>query len=89
MSYSNVWAETLPNVFDTNSEFSTKALSFPTNYLLVLKVGSYWTNFLRSAIFPSFHNYQNIGCLYNITFIFGRCRRTWVVETPGKYEHDL
>ena len=39
--------------------------------------------------FPIFFpNDQNSGYLYDIEFIFGRCRRSWAAETPGKYEHD-
>ena len=34
-------------------------------------------------------NYQNPGHPYDITFIFGRCHRSWAAETPVKYECDL
>ena len=33
-----------------------------------------------------FQDDQNTGYLYDITFIFDRCRRSWAAETPDKYE---
>ena len=36
-----------------------------------------------------FQNYQNTCYIYDITFIFDRCRRSRAAETPGKYECDL
>ena len=39
-------------------------------------------------LFPIFPNDQNSGYLYDIKFIFGRCRRSWAAETPDKYEHN-
>ena len=38
--------------------------------------------------FPIFHNNQNNGYLYDITFISDRCHRTWAAETPDKYKRD-
>ena len=49
--------------------------------------GGYKADFLRSVIFPIFHNNQNNGYLYDITFLFDRCHRSWAAETPDKYEH--
>ena len=44
------------------------------------------TDPIFSFIFPNFHNNQNNGCVYNITFIFDRCHHSWAAKTPGKYE---
>ena len=55
--------------------------------------GGYKANFLRSVIFTIFQNNENTGYLYDITFIFDRCHRSWAhrswaAETPDKYERD-
>ena len=39
-------------------------------------------------MFSIFHNNQNNDYLYDMTFIFDRCLRSWAVETPDKYERD-
>ena len=44
--------------------------------------------FPSSRYFLNFQNNQNIGYLYNITFIFGRRHRSWATEPPVKYERD-
>ena len=36
-----------------------------------------WTDFIRSIIFSMFQNYQNPGCLYNVTPTFDRCHCSW------------
>ena len=46
------------------------------------------SNFLRAVIFPLFQNHRKTGYLYNITFIFDRCRCSWAADTPGKYERN-
>ena len=38
--------------------------------------------------FPVFSHCQNNSLLLNITVIFHRCRRSWAVVTPVKYESD-
>ena len=45
--------------------------------------------FSVSFIFLIFQNHQNTGCLWHITSIFHKCRRSWFAETPDKYECDL
>ena len=44
------------------------------------------TIFSVPFIFPTFQNDQNNGYLYDTTFMFDRCHRSWAAETPGKYE---
>ena len=50
--------------------------------------GSNKTIFFVFRYFPNFQNYQNIGYLLNIMFIFDRCHHSLAVETPAKYECD-
>ena len=38
--------------------------------------------------FRNFQIDQNTRYLYDITFIFNRCQRSWAAETPDKYERD-
>ena len=38
--------------------------------------------------FKVFSNFQNTRCLFNISFIFDRCCRSWAAETPVKYESE-
>ena len=53
--------------------------------------GGWWLlrQFLYSVIFTIFQNDQNIGSLYNVTFISDRCHSSRAAETPDKYEGDL
>ena len=44
--------------------------------------------FFTFRYFPIFHNDQNTGYLYDIAFKFDRRPRSWVAETPDKYESD-
>ena len=62
-----------------------------------------WLNKIRIPVVPTkrlgllkqfppfhyFHQWQNTGNLLNITFIFDRCRHSWAVATPIRYESDL
>ena len=48
----------------------------------------YQANFLRFVIFPIFQNDQNTDNLYDITFIFDGCHRSWAAETLDKFERD-
>ena len=41
------------------------------------------------TLFPFFQNNENTGHLYDITSIFDRRHRSWVSETPNKYERAL
>ena len=38
--------------------------------------GGHLVNFLNFVIFSIFHNHQNTGYLFNITFITARCHRS-------------
>ena len=38
--------------------------------------------------FPIFQNDQNTGYLYDTTYIFARCHRSWSAATHSKYERD-
>ena len=58
------------------------------NAEITTKGGGYYTNFPRSVILPVFQNYQNMGHLLNIMFIFVRYLRSWAAMTPVKYERD-
>ena len=50
--------------------------------------GGDWVNFLLSAIFSGFQNYQNWCSPLNITFISGRCDCSYAAVTPARYERD-
>ena len=50
--------------------------------------GGYKANFLRSVIFRNFQFYHNTCYLFNITFIFDRCRRSSAAVAPVKYKCD-
>ena len=51
--------------------------------------GGYWANSLRSVIFQIFQSYHNTVYLWNVTFIFGRCRRSLAAVISAKYGCDL
>ena len=67
-----------------------QAIQTPPHYAVTVMVwsGGYKANFLRSAIFRFFQHCQTTRKLLNITFIFGRCRRSSAAVTPVKYGCD-
>ena len=68
------------------NEYNSGGSSLHLGGHLQLWGGGYWTYFIRSVIFPFFQDDQNTGYLYDVTFIFDRCHRSWAAETPDKYE---
>ena len=60
-----------------------------TIFLLQILGGNYEANFPRFVILPNFQHHENTRYLFNITFIFDRCHRSWVAMTPVKHECDV